>query len=78
MVHSPPLDFITSPRRLITNEMDPRFVYPKSLAGRAAGEFWRRGCRGMARFIVRESLEMFCKVACGLVVWGQVIIRISS
>jgi hypothetical protein len=37
MVHSPPLDSITSPRRLITNEMDPRFIYPKSLAGRVGG-----------------------------------------
>lgn len=37
MVHSPPLDFITSPRRLITNEKDAKVVHPKSLAGRVGG-----------------------------------------
>jgi hypothetical protein len=37
MVHSPPLDFITSPRRLITNEKDAKVVHPKSLAGRIGG-----------------------------------------
>jgi hypothetical protein len=70
MVHSPPLDFITSPRRLITNEKDAKVVHPKSLAGRVGGRVLE------ARLLGYGSIH--CAGKLGNVLQGCEVITSSS